>query len=145
MPKYLYRRAVCHWLKICRQVDPSGNITYPWQGSALTTTRWSDGKILRTGFQGLREAIAARLVSGGNPKAGAGGQGHGHGPNFFSTMSEAFRKKYMTFTTMGHVARHPHHGWRRGKQFRQAIGAQRKPSAPWHTTMHLQQHRVLSM
>ena len=38
-PKYLYRRALCHWLKKCRQVDPSGIITYPWQGSALTAMR----------------------------------------------------------------------------------------------------------
>ena len=51
-PKYLYRRALCQWLKMCRQVDPSGIITYPWQGSALTATRWSDWKILRIGLQG---------------------------------------------------------------------------------------------
>ena len=83
---------------------------------------------------GLGEAIAAKWVSGGNPRA-----------SFFSTMSEAFRQKYMTFTTMGHMVRHPHHYWRRGQQFQEAIGAPRKPSAPWHTPMHRQQHRVLSM
>ena len=65
--------------------------------------------------------------------------------SFLSTMSEAFRKKYMTFTTMGHMARHTHHFWRRGQQFREAIGALRKPSAPWHTPMQRQQHQVLSM
>ena len=105
-PKYLYRRALCHWLKKCRQVDPSGIITYPWQGSALTATRWSDWKILRIGLQGyaeacmvlseaalyalfvvwqkagLGEAIAAKWVSGGTPRARAGGHGHGHGPHF---------------------------------------------------------------
>ena len=37
-PKYLYRRSLYHWLRQCRQVDPSGLITYPWQGSALTAT-----------------------------------------------------------------------------------------------------------
>ena len=51
-PKYLYRRTLCHWLKKCRQVNPSGIITYLWQGSALTATRWSDWKILRIGLQG---------------------------------------------------------------------------------------------
>ena len=65
--------------------------------------------------------------------------------SFFSTVSEAFRKKYMTFTTMGHMARHPGHFWRRGQQFWEAIGAQRQPFAPWHTAMHRQQDRVLSM
>ena len=168
-PKYLYRRVLCHWLKKCRQVDPSGIITYPWQGSTLTATRWSDPKILRIGLQGyveacmvlseaalhalfmvrpkarLGEAIAAKLVSSGNPKARAGGQGHGHGSQFFSTMSEAFWNKYMTFTTMGHMARHPHHYWRRGQQFRKAIGAPRKPLAQWHTRMGRQQHRVFSI
>ena len=38
--------------------------------------------------------------------------------SFFSTMSGAFRKKYMTFTTMGPMARHPHHHWGRGQRFR---------------------------
>ena len=137
-PKCLYRRALFHWLKKCRQVDPSGTIMYPWQGSALTATRGSDWKILRIGLQGcaeacmvlseaalyvsfvvwqeagLGEAIAAEWVSGGNPRARAGGHGHGHGSHFFSTMSEAFRWKYMTFTTMGHMARQPHHYWRPG-------------------------------
>ena len=42
--------------------------------------------------------------------------------SFFSTMSEAFLKKYMMFTTMEHMVRHPHHYWRRGQQFRKAIG-----------------------
>ena len=28
-PKYLYTRELFHWLKKCRQVDPSGSITYP--------------------------------------------------------------------------------------------------------------------
>ena len=55
-PKYLYRRALCPWLKKCRQVDPSEIITYPWQGSALTATWWSDWKILRIGLQGYAEA-----------------------------------------------------------------------------------------
>ena len=32
---------------------------------------------------GMGEAIAANWVSGGNPKARAGGHGHGHGPRFF--------------------------------------------------------------
>ena len=32
---------------------------------------------------GLGEAIAAKWVSGGNPRARVGGQGHGHGPQFF--------------------------------------------------------------
>ena len=32
---------------------------------------------------GLGEAIAAKWVSGGNPRARAGGHGHGHGPQFF--------------------------------------------------------------
>ena len=106
-PKYLYRRALCHWLKKCRQVDPSRIITYQWQGSALNATRWSDWKILRIGLQGyaeacmvlreaalyalfrvwqkagLGEAIAAKWVSGGNPGARAGGHGHGHGPQVF--------------------------------------------------------------
>ena len=106
-PKYLYRRALCHWLKKCRQVDPSGIIIYPWQGSALTATRWSDWKILRIGLQGyaeacmvlseaalyplfmvwqragLGEAIAAKWVSGGTPEACVGGHRHGHGPQFF--------------------------------------------------------------
>ena len=106
-PKYLYRRASCHWLEKCRQVDPSGIITYPWQGSALSATLWSGWKILRIGLQGYAEAcmalseaalyalfmvwqkaglgevIAAKWVSGGNPRACAGGHGHGHGPQFF--------------------------------------------------------------
>ena len=47
---------MCHWLKKCRQVDPSGVITFPWQGSAFTATRWSDWKILRIGLQGYAEA-----------------------------------------------------------------------------------------
>ena len=55
-PKYLYRRALFHWLKKCRQVDPSGFITYPWRGSALTAKRWSYWKILRIGLQGYAEA-----------------------------------------------------------------------------------------
>ena len=55
MPKYLYRRALFHLLKKCQQADPSGIITYPWRGSALTTTRWSDWKILRIGLQGYAE------------------------------------------------------------------------------------------
>ena len=37
---------------------------------------------------------------------------------FFSTMSEAFRKKYMMFTTMGHMVRHPHHFLGGGNNFR---------------------------
>ena len=94
---------------------------------------------------GSGEAITAKWVSGGNLKAPASGHGHGHGPQFFSTISEAFRKKYMTFTTMGHMARHPLHCWGRGQQFREAIGAPRKPLAPWHTPMYRQQHRFLSM
>ena len=65
--------------------------------------------------------------------------------SFFSTMSEAFPKKYLTLTTIGHMARHPHHYWRRGPQFRVAIRAPRKALAQWHTPMHSQQHRVLSM
>ena len=69
----------------------------------------------------------------------------GMGLSFFSTMSEAFPKKYMTFTTMGHMVRHPHHYWRRGQRFREAIGAPQKPWALWHTPMHRQQHQVLSM
>ena len=32
---------------------------------------------------GLGEAIAARWVRGGNPKAHVSGHGHGHGPQFF--------------------------------------------------------------
>ena len=32
----------------------------------------------------------------------------------FSTMSDAFWKRYMTFTTMWHMARDPHHYWRPG-------------------------------
>ena len=32
---------------------------------------------------GLGEAAAAKWVSGGNPRARAGGHGHGHGPPFF--------------------------------------------------------------
>ena len=55
-PKYLYRRTLFHWLKKCRQVDPSGIIMYPWQGSALTATRWSDWKILMIDLQGYAEA-----------------------------------------------------------------------------------------
>ena len=55
-PKYLYMFALFPWLKKFRQVDPSGIITYPWQGSALTATRWSNGKILRIGLQGYAEA-----------------------------------------------------------------------------------------
>ena len=35
-PEYLYTRSLYHWLKKCRQVDPSGIVTYPWQGSGLT-------------------------------------------------------------------------------------------------------------
>ena len=54
-PKYLYRRALCHWLKKCRQVDPSGIITYLRQSAALTGTRWSDWKILTIGLQGYAE------------------------------------------------------------------------------------------
>ena len=105
--KYLDRRALCHWLRRCRQVDPSEIITYPWRGSALTATRWSDWKILRIGLQGyaeacmvlseaalyalfmvwqnagLREAIAAKWVSGDNQRARAGSHGHGHGTQFF--------------------------------------------------------------
>ena len=69
----------------------------------------------------------------------------GMGISFFSTMFEAFRRKYMTFTTMGHMARQPHHYWRRGQQFWEAISGPRKPLVPWHTPMHRQQHRVLSM
>ena len=106
-PKYLYRRALCHFLKKCRQVDSWGIIMYPRQGSALTATRWSDWKILKIGLQGyaeacmvlreaavygsfmvwqktgLGEAIAAKCVSSGNPGARAGGHGHRHGPQFF--------------------------------------------------------------
>ena len=41
-PKYLYKRTLYHWLKKFRQVYPSRIITYPWQGSALIATRWSD-------------------------------------------------------------------------------------------------------
>ena len=41
-PKYLYKRSLYHWLKNCKQIDPLGIITYPWQGSILTVTRWSD-------------------------------------------------------------------------------------------------------
>ena len=37
-------------------MDPSGYITYLWQGSALTATRWSDWKILRIGLQGYAAA-----------------------------------------------------------------------------------------
>ena len=96
-----------HWLKKCRQVDPSEIVTYPWQSSALTATRWSDWGILRIGLQGypeacmvlneaawyalfmvwqkagLREAIAAKCVSGRTPRARAGSHGHGNGPQFF--------------------------------------------------------------
>ena len=43
--------------------------------------------------------------------------------SFFTTMSEAFPKKYMTFTTMGNMVRHPHHYWRREQQFWEVIGA----------------------
>ena len=106
-PKYLYRGALCHWLKKYRQVDSSGIITYPWQGSALTATWWSDRKIFGIGLQGyveacmvlseaalyalfmvwqkagLGEAIAAKCVSGSNPRARAGGHRHEHGPQFF--------------------------------------------------------------
>ena len=32
---------------------------------------------------GLGEAMAAKWVSGGNPRARAGGHGYGHGPQFF--------------------------------------------------------------
>ena len=109
-PKYLYRRSLYHLLRKCRQVDPSGIITYTWQVSAPTTTGWSDWKIVRIGLQGnaeacmvlseaalyalffvlhngrLGEAIPAKGVSGGKPKACAGGHGHGHGLQFFSTM-----------------------------------------------------------
>ena len=87
--------------------QPTGIITYPWQSSALTATPWSDWKILRIGLQGYAEAcmvlseaalyalfmvwqktgfgeaIAAKWVSGGNPRARAGRHGHGHGPQFF--------------------------------------------------------------
>ena len=66
---------------------------------------------------GPGEAISAKWGSGGNRRARAGGDRHGHGLSFFSTMCEAFWKKYMTFTTMGHMARHPHHYWRRAQQF----------------------------
>ena len=106
-PKYLYRRSLCHWLKNGRQVDHSGIITYPWQGAALTASRSSDWKILRIGLQGYAEAcmvlseaalyalfmvwqkagsgeaVAAKWVSGSNPRPRAGGYGHGHGPQFF--------------------------------------------------------------
>ena len=51
-PKYLYRRALYRWLKKCRQIDPGGIITYPWQTSALTATRPSDSKIVRIGLPG---------------------------------------------------------------------------------------------
>ena len=81
----------------------------------------------------LGEAIAAKWVSGGNPKARAGGHVHGHGPHFFSTMWQEFWKKYMMLTTMGNTARHPHHYWRPAQQVREAIGAQQKPLQPWHT------------
>ena len=113
-PKYLYRRSLHHCLKKCLQADPSGTIPYPRQGSALTATRWNDWKILTIALQGnagaclvlsdaalyalfmvsqkgrLREAIAAKWVSGGNPKARAGGHGQGHGPQFLSMMSQEF-------------------------------------------------------
>ena len=106
-PTYLYRGASCHWLKKCRQVDPLGIITYRWQASGLTPRRWGDWKILRIGLQGyaeacmvlceaalyalfmvwqkarLEQAIAAKWVSGGYPRARAGSHGHGHGPQFF--------------------------------------------------------------
>ena len=54
--------------------------------------------------------------------------------SFLSTMSEVIRKKCMTFTTMGHMARHPLHGLRPGQPFRDAIGAPQKLSAPWTLT-----------
>ena len=107
IPKYWYRRALYHWLKKCRQVDPSRIITYLWQGRALTATRWSDWKIVRIGLQGnaqacmvlseaalyalfmvlqkaaLGEDIAAKWVSGGIPKACAGGPRTWAGPTTF--------------------------------------------------------------
>ena len=166
-PKYLYRPALFRWLKKCRQGDPSGIVTYPWQGSALTATLSSDLKILRIGLQGfaeacmvlseaalyalfmvwqkagLGEAIAAESVSGGNQKARAGGYKMGMADSLFSTMCEAFWKKYMTFTTMGHMARHPDHCWRQGQRFWAALGAPRQPLALWHTQVHHQRHPVL--
>ena len=106
-PKCWYRRALFHWRKKCRRVGPSDIFRCPWHGSALTATRWSEWKILRIGLQGLAEAcmvlseaalygllmvwqkaglaeaIAAKLVSGSNPKDCAGSPGHGHGPQVF--------------------------------------------------------------
>ena len=105
-PNYLFRRSLYHRVKKCMQIDPSGTMTYPWQSSVLTATRWSDLKIMRIGLQGnaqacmvlseaacyalfmvwqetgLREAIAAKWMSGGNPKPKSS-HGHGHGPQFF--------------------------------------------------------------
>ena len=116
---------MCHWLKKCRQVDPSGTITYPWQGSALTATRWSDWKIWRIGLQGyaeacmvlseaalyalfmvwqehgLGEAIAAKWFSGGNPRARAGGHGQGHGPQLFLHDVGGFSEEVYEFHNNG--------------------------------------------
>ena len=144
--KYLYRPSLFHWLKECRQVDSSGIITYPWQGSALTATRWSDWKIVRIGPQGnaqacivrreaafyalfmvwqkagLGEAISARWVSSGNPTACASCHRHGHGPQlFFLTICSPFRRNNMMLTKMGRTARHY---WRQAQHFWEVIGAQ---------------------
>ena len=105
--KYLYRRSLDPLPRKCRQVDPSGIITYPWQGCALTAAQWSNWKYVMIGLQGnaqacivlseatlyalfmvwqrtgLEEAIAAKWVTGSTPKARAGGHVHGHGPQMF--------------------------------------------------------------
>ena len=50
---------------------------------------------------GLREAIAAKWVSGGNPRAHSGGPGHGHGPQFFFNDVKGFWEEVYDFHNDG--------------------------------------------
>ena len=94
---------------------------------------------------GLGQAIAAKWVSGGNPKPKSGHR-HGHGPQFFITTFQTFQMKYMMFATMGRMARHRRHYWRPAEQFRVAIGAQRMHMhIPIHIQLDRQQHPLLSV